>query len=507
MSRLTAFATRNLVPALVAFLCGVALHDFISFPLALSAGLFLSAAVLFLFGLFRSRVFSMGMFALLLIFTAFGILRPEFSSPVRIPELDARVGMRSVMEGTIAEEPDTRADHVNLTLRELALKTGSTTQSIHGSVLVFVPRFPEYAYGDRVEVSGILQLPKSIASDDGLRTFDYPSYLAKDNIGYQLFRPGVKLLSSGEGNVLVSLLFKVKHAFIARLADAVPEPENALLAGLLLGDKRSLGDTWTERFRATGLAHIVVLSGYNMTIVAEWLATMFRFLGFFARIGAGALGIIFFALMVGGGATVIRAAAMALLVLLARATGRTATMARMLALAAGVMVLLNPRILLHDPSFQLSFLASLGLILVAPIIERRLVFLEKYPKIKEIVVATIATQVLVLPLLLYQTGLFSFVALPANLLVLPFVPLAMLLGLLAGVVSAFLSPLALLAGFPVYAVLAYILSIVEFFAELSFASATIGAFPLWVLLLSYALIGIMIWRSRRLQPHEESPAN
>jgi len=404
-------------------------------------------------------------------------------------------------EGFVDEDPSVRD-----TNQRIIVTVTSDESSIRGKRVVFsVPKFPVYQYGTKLQVSGNLEQPKNFTTEKG--EFNYRAYLAAKDIMYVINRPKVLYIGDEGGNLVVRKLLACKKLFVRNLELVLGEPHASLAAGLLVGEKHSLSRELLDEFRRVGLTHIIVLSGYNIAIVVQTIGSMLVWLPRRIRIILSAVSVVLFCVLVGGGATVVRAAAMALLVLLARATGRTATMARMLALAAGVMVAINPRILLHDPSFQLSFLASLGLILVAPIIEQRLGFLEKYPKIKEIVVATIATQVLVLPLLLYQTGLFSFVALPANLLVLPFVPLAMLLGLFAGIVSALLSPLALIGGFPVYAVLAYILSIVELFAELPFASTTIGAFPLWMLLISYALIGIMIWKSRRPRPIKKSEPN
>ena len=131
--------------------------------------------------------------------------------------------------------------------------------------------------------------------------------------------------------------------------------------------KRALGKDLEEVFRTVGIIHIVVLSGYNIMIVADAIMRVLA-LFFFPRtrliIGVGTIAL--FAILVGLSATVVRASMMAALVLIARGTGRQYAVLRALAFAGTVMLLINPYLLVYDPVFQLSFLATLGLILLSP---------------------------------------------------------------------------------------------------------------------------------------------
>jgi competence protein ComEC len=236
-----------------------------------------------------------------------------------------------------------------------------------------------------------------------------------------------------------------------------------------------------------------VLSGYNVRIVAE---ALMRFMGLFlprlASIGFGALGIVLFAIMTGGSATIVRASIMALLVVLARATGRTYDITRALFVAGFVMILLNPKILAFDPSFQLSFLATLGLIYVAPMIEERLRFVPTKWQLREVVVATVATQIFVLPLLLFQVGQLSLVALPVNLLVLAAVPLTMFVGFFTGVVGFAGAIVSLPFAYASYGLLAYILGVVSLFAKIPFASVALPVFPAWGMFLLYGVYIVLL---------------
>ena len=282
-----------------------------------------------------------------------------------------------------------------------------------------------------------------------------------------------------------------------KISEVVPEPEASLLGGLLLGAKESLGKEILDDFRKVGLIHIVVLSGYNITIVAETIMRVFSFLPRTLPIIFGGGSIILFAIMTGGSATVVRASIMSLIVILGKATGRMHNAALTLFIAAFLMLLHNPRILAFDPSFQLSFLATLGLVYLSPALEKYFHFVPGKWQIRELFLSTISTQIFVMPLILYNSGNFSAVALPVNLLVLVFVPLTMLLGFLTGVWGFVSGTLSLFFGFLVSGLLYYDLKIVEFFSSLPFASFNIPSFPLWLMISMYIFYAVIIFSIRR----------
>jgi competence protein ComEC len=216
------------------------------------------------------------------------------------------------------------------------------------------------------------------------------------------------------------------------------------------------------------------------------------FLPRFFSITFGAIGIIFFAIMVGGTATVVRASIMAFLVMLARVTGRTYDITRALFLTGFVMMLHNPKIVVFDSSFQLSFMATLALVYVSPRLSERLRLVPTKFHLRELFASTVATQLFVLPLILYMGGNLSLVALPVNLLVLLAIPATMFAGFLAGAASFVNSLIALPFAWGAYFLLTYELSVVDFFASLPFAAVVVRQFPLWAVLVIYALYGFAL---------------
>jgi competence protein ComEC len=371
-------------------------------------------------------------------------------------------------------------------------------------VLLVAPREPKFNYGDRLAVQGELVEPENFVTDTG-REFDYVGYLAKDDIFHLIYQPELKLLARGEGNLVIEKLLALKGWFTTGLALTLPEPHGSLAAGLTVGARRGLSEEWLAALRRTGIIHIVVLSGYNLTIVAEALIRLFTFAPFFWRFGLGVVGIWLFALMTGAGASVMRASLMATIALVARVTGRVYHATTALGVAAALMIWWEPRILIWDVGFQLSILATFGLIHGTPKLAPYFRWL-RWPAspraslggswLRELAAATAATQIFVLPWLLYQIGELSLVALPVNLLVVALVPATMLATFLAGTVAGVSTVLAWPFSAAAYLLLTYELAVVRFFNWLPLAAISIPYFPFLAVLLAYAAI-YRWWFGRR----------
>ncbi len=353
-------------------------------------------------------------------------------------------------------------------------------------VLISTDLFPRYAYGDEMVISGKLEIPENFTTVGG-KEFNYRAYLAKDGIRYTMYFPKVKHISSGNGNVIKSALFSLKRHFLGNLSKLMPQPHAGFMGGLVLGAEDSLGKGLEEDFRRVGLIHIIVLSGYNIAVVAEAVLRLFSFAPRRVSFILSGVAITLFAIMTGGHAAVVRASIMALFVLLARATGRRYDIVRALLLAAAGMVALHPQILVFDISFQLSFLATLSLIMVAPIFEKYFQFVPNIFSLRENLIATVSTQLFVFPLLLYTMGQFSVISLVANLFVLPVIPFSMFVGFacaaLAFISTVLATPFAMVGTF----LLSYVLFIVRSLADVPFASFSVPPVPFWGIICVYLL--------------------
>lgn len=371
--------------------------------------------------------------------------------------------------GTISGEPDIRSFNTRLTVDIERIKTENSIIKTEERLIITTNHFPQYKTGDEIKIFGKIQPPQNFENENGIE-FDYINYLAKDDIYNLSYYPQVELIHRPDFNIKRTI-FLIKNLFLEKAQKILPSPEAELLGGILLGTKRSLGEDLEEKFRIVGLIHIVVLSGYNVTIIAEFI---FRILGFLPRTFSavvGAISIIIFSIMVGSGATVVRSVVMALLALSSRVLYKNYNVNRALFFAGSLMILHNPRILLYDPSFQLSFLATIGLVNLSDFVKKFIRFLPNKFEIREITSATFSTQIAVIPLLIKMTGELSVVAPIVNVLTLQVIPITMLFGFIATILGFINQTLGLIFGLVPFLFLNYILKVVEIFS--SFPIATI----------------------------------
>lgn len=417
---------------------------------------------------------------------AAGLLRTELHSWQFIDTtLEVLEEQNTLISGIVIREPDIRERTVHL-----YVETGDET------VLVTTDRHADVAYGDEILVSGRLELPTSFATDLG-RTFDYQHYLKAKGVLHVMSFADVAVLRSDQANGLMDFLFAQKQQLMQGIESVLIEPMAGLAEGLLLGVKQALGEELETIFRQAGIIHIVVLSGYNIMLVVAFIRFV---LGFFLRPRAqlliGLLAISCFALTVGLSATVLRASIMASLFLFATTFAKRYHVLRALFLAGLIMLLINPYLLLYDIGFQLSFMATLGLVLAVPQFESTTATNPNPFAVRTYFFATIVTQIAVLPLLLYHIGEVSLVAVLVNVLVLPVVPIAMLGAFISGLVALVATPLALPIAVGTQFTLAYIIFVATWFAGLPFASVTIPAFDWYFVPFMYtgAALFYYLWR-------------
>lgn len=341
-----------------------------------------------------------------------------------LPPLEFKEKINKKIEGSgvVTVEPDKRENSQRIV--------------VGNKILFTISPYINVSFGDKIEFSGVLKVPENFKTDAGVE-FDYVHFLAKDGIYYEMYFPKIEVVSHRNGNEVIGFLLSLKHSLLEHLATIIPEPELSLLGGLLLGVKQSLGKGLLDDFKKTGVIHMVVISGYNISIVAEAIMRSFSFLPTAFRFLFSSCGIILFVLMTGASGASVRAGIMVLIVLLGKILGRTYSPIRALLFAATCMVIHNPMILLYDPSFQLSFLATLGLLLVSPLLLPYLMIVPERFGLREMVSATVSIQVFLLPYLLYLSGSLSVVSLPVNLLVLFLIPVTMLVGFIVGMLSFF----------------------------------------------------------------------
>jgi len=474
----------------LSFILGVAVASFISIP-RLLVGIFLIIAIIIII-LFYGRGREAVVFGFCIIFAVAGIW--QFQKKNEIYEKTIKLlneKGRVVLEGIIDEEPDDRPENQRIVVE--VDKIAGFGEMARGKVLVVINKYPKYEYGDRLEIAGYLKSPENFLTETGAE-FDYKSYLAKDGIYSIIYYPETKLIEKGLGNPVKNFLYKIKSALGKGLSRVLPEPQASLAKGLILGERATIPKKLTDIFNVVGLTHIIALSGFNITIIAEAIRKVFNWLmvrrnfSFWLTIGF----IIAFVLMTGASASIVRAGIMGILIVLARKEGRLYDIRNALIFAGALMMYLNPKILRFDLGFQLSFMATLGLVYISPLLEKYFQWLPKKFDLRSIGTATLSAQLAVLPLILYSFGRVSFISPFVNLLVLPFIPLAMLLGFLGGLAGIFWNFADIVFGWPAWLILSYQIKISELAAKIPLASANIEISWIWMIVMYAGLWGIIV---------------
>ncbi|HEX7225656.1 MAG TPA: DNA internalization-related competence protein ComEC/Rec2 [Candidatus Limnocylindria bacterium] len=358
-----------------------------------------------------------------------GTWRHEAAAPLR--DGGASVGVladaAATVEGIVVDDPRPRGDRLQLVLGEVVSSDGARYAD---RLLVWMTRGLDARSGDRLRVDGDVELAEDF---DG---FAYREYLARQGVGGIVRARSATVVAAATG--AGAILAGVRAWLLDGLNATIPEPEAALGAGILLGVRSSIAPEVGDAFATAGLTHVVAISGWNIAIVVALVLAACRPLesrpgGRWTTVVAATLAVGAYVLLTGASPSVVRAALMAGAMVVGRLAGSRAHATSALGLAALVMLLVAPSVL-WDVGFQLSLLATAGLVWFAAPIERRL---ARWPAwIREPVSLTCAAQLTTLPVILVNFERLSLIAPVGNVLVVPLVPLAMLGSALAAIGGA-----------------------------------------------------------------------
>ena len=413
------------------------------------------------------------------------------------------------VEGVIDAEPDVRDTYINLRVKaDRITLPDKTAYSINGLLLTKPSRPNEFRYGDRVRVIGELIAPPEFA------TFSYKDFLARQGVYSLIDRPRVTLLAHDQGSPILAAIFAFRGRARTVIAQILPEPSASLLTGILLGDDAGLPVDVQNDFRSTGTTHIIAISGYNITILIGLLSAItIGFVGLRRAFYIMVIGLTAYAVMVGGSASVVRATVMGLLMLWADYLGRQYAAPNALFASGLVMTALDPNTL-FDIGFQLSFVATLGLMIYARpfanVTEKWLTRLFSNALARQIVgvlndavLVTLAAQLATLPLLMLYFRQLSIVSLIVNPLALPAQTGVMVFGLLALGGGLLAIPIGQVLGWLAWVFLAWTLGVIHLFASLPGAALPLDYFsPIWIAAYYAALLGATWYLNR---PADQRP--
>lgn len=367
-------------------------------------------------------------------------------------------------------------------------------------VLWQAPLDKEGRVGERLLLSCELALPENFSPD-----FNYRLYLAKEGVGYICEEEeAFEKLPADSLAAWYQIVYRPRSNLEHGIEESIPEPEAGLAKGLLLGGSSHMSDLIQNQFTRLGLTHIVAVSGYNIVVIVNGILFLGLALGLWRKQATllAFLGTIFFIFMIGAPASAVRAGLMAGGAFGAFLVGRVHYSLLAVWVTAALMVIWNPLSLWYDAGFQLSFLATTAVILAMRSVEGKLSEQKLLRAFQEIVWLSVWVYLFLLPLLLLQFQTFTILSIPANILFLPVVPLAMLGSFVAAVVTLIIPALGIFAGWLAYLPLTYILRGTYLLSNLP--NTTVPAtLPLILVLLWYiVLLFVIVAREKRRQKNQ-----
>jgi len=503
------------------FVAGIALRSVFSFDL-FYAFIFLLICLVLASLVWHNKVYRIILLGAFFLFL--GILRFNISVPV-IDENHIKHYNDSVIEftGQISSEPDVREKHTKLILNNLELACRSPVEldvlegsrgeggKVQGKILVNAYKYGDYNYADWVKIECELNTPGIIESDNEFsRDFDYGRYLGVKGIYSTCYKPeSIEKINNQYltiNNKIYKKLINSKQKFKEIIDANLPLPQSGLLNAMLLGYKRELLPEIADQFSQTGMSHIVAISGLHITIIAGILFYLFILLGVpRSKSFWPALTILFlYIIMIGFRASATRAFIMAALLLYALKIGRLSKSINALILAGSVLLIINPKLLLYDIGFQLSFLAVLGILYFYPLFNKWLEFISDKYKIRSIIGVTLSAQILTLPLVVYYFGILSIISPVANLLVLPILPVVMVGGMILIILGLIWAKLAFIFGILIWIILSYVLKVIELLSQIPYAFFKFKTINFIFIILVYILIfGFYIYIKNRTQKNTD----
>ncbi|MCJ7515486.1 MAG: ComEC family competence protein, partial [Dehalococcoidia bacterium] len=400
------------------------------------------------------------------------------------------------VEGMVCTEPEPGNTASVFRLSADKIQINADCIEASGKALVSVLRYHEYHYGDVLRITGTLETPPQ--SDD----FNYKDYLARQGIYSVINYPRIEILDTGKGFKPLAWIYSLRNRLSESLSQALPEPQASLAQGILLGLRGNIPDSLNQAFARTGTTHVLAISGINITIVIGMLLAAGIWLfgkRYSIYIWLALLIIWLYALLTGMNAPVVRGAIMGSLFLIAEYLGRQSSALTALTFAAAIMVAIEPQVL-WDASFQLSFLAMAGLILISPYLQawgRKGVTGAAGKKgtaaslgnfIVDSFAVTLAAMLATWPIIAYYFHIVSFVGLPATFFAVLALPAIIITTALVAGVGLLVPVMAWVLGWMSWLFLSYFIFVVRAFDILPFSSIRLANIDIWQIWLYYVLL-------------------
>lgn len=430
------------------------------------------------------------LFALVAAFGLGGLRMGLVPSLGTLDDLNSLGGL--TVQGQVIAPPDVREARTLVMIEAQQAGDGENEQPVRGRVLAHVPRNADVQVGDTVRVTGRL------VSAPRVDAFDYRDYLGRGGVGSLLINTSETVVIARPTVHPLAWLDGVRRELGGRIVAALPQPQAGLMVGVLLGDDRWIDPNTAELFNQSGAAHVLVVSGYNMTLVAGVLMALLSpipWVGAVQKALAAWVGIAAYTVLVGAEPSTVRAAWMAGLVAIGQATGRQPYLPLSVAFSALMLTAYDPQ-LLWDRSFQLSTLATLGLAFCLPPLQRRTAGLAGLSGVGrgllDLFLTTMSVLLFTVPLMALYSGQTAWAALSVNLLIVPVQAALLLIGLCGVLLLIVLPPVGVWVLWLCVPLTAWTDAVARAAASLPAATGTLEVSPALVLAYWFVIGGIAV---------------
>lgn len=348
-------------------------------------------------------------------------------------------------------------------------------------------------YGDHVRIK-LLLIEPGASRNPG--TFNFKNYLAQKQVFACAYIDDndVCIIGKNKGNILIKMGFFLRDRIVGTIKQSVKGQQGLLLNAMLIGYTSELGKEVEEAFRIAGLSHIMAVSGANIAFLVLPVLYVFKKFRIAKRKASiiAILAVSIFVLITGFEPSVERAAIMALVILSGNILFRETEIYTSIAFSALIMMIVNPMVL-YNIGFQLSFAATLSLVMFyTPI--RSIKILEALPKvISETLASTIAAQIGVLPISILCFNFISLVSLLTNIFVVPLTGIVTILGLAGALAGQIWLLPARLIGYINYILLSFILQIVKMSSSFEWSSVSVPSTTFFWAVLYYISVWYFIY--------------
>jgi competence protein ComEC len=294
--------------------------------------------------------------------------------------------------------------------------------------------------------------------------------------------PNIEILAKNN-----SWVEKIRLRFFSSIYSSLPEPQASLVLGYLVGARASLPEDFTKAMSIVGLTHIIAVSGYNLTIIIRFVKKIFEKISAYQTVAISFLLMFGFLLVTGWSPSIMRAVIITGFSLLAWYYGRKIHPITLILLGASITAFINPLYIWGDVGWYLSFLAFSGVILLAPLMSALLFKTKKSNTIAQLLIETLSAQAFAVPYIILIFGKLSIISPLSNLLVVPFIPIAMLLGFITGVAGMFSPVLGLWLALPLRAIMTVKVWTVDKLATNNWAQIELKL-ETWIIVIIYFML-------------------